>query len=408
MRSTYILLAKKRKHHLLFFYFFILFFSLFFSSTIHAQEDKSYLEKERKGILNRIDKTNKMLDRTRKKKSSQLSRLNTINRQIKQRQQLINVIIKELKLLKASTKENEQIINSLSQDLEILKKEYSNMLYIAFKTKNSYEKLSFLFASQSIHQLRERINYWTKYEASRKEQIKQINKVKISLEKQRVNLDNQKKEKISLLNTQKKEKNTHQELRKQQRSLVGKIRKKESQIKSDLAKEKGVLGEINKLITKHIKSASFSSTLSSEDKLVSAAFAKNKANLIWPVEDGFIVSGFGMQTYLPETNSKRQIQIEKLGIDIRTNPNEAVRSVFTGKIVDVSQIVGRGYLVLIQHGDYFTVYSKLKSVNVKFGQKVRAKQKIGVVNTIGSQPSEIEFQIWRHRDKLDPEKWLSR
>lgn len=391
--------------------YFNLFFCTFFvicSLSVSAQEDKSYLEKERKGVLTRIDKTNKMLDRTRKKKSSQLSRLNALNRQIKQRQQLISIIIKELKLLKVSTRENEEIIESLSQDLGILKKEYSNMLYIAFKTNNSYEKLSFLFASQSIHQLRERINYWTKYEKSRKEQIKQINKVKESLEGRRIDLEKQKEEKTDLLATQRKERNTHQELRKRQQSLVGKIRKKESQIKSDLAKEKGVLSEINKLITKHIESASFSSTLSSEDKLISAAFAKNKANLIWPVEDGFIASGFGMQTYLPETNNKRKIQIEKLGVDIRTNPNELVRTVFTGKIVDVSQIVGRGYLVLIQHGDYFTVYSKLKSVTVKVGQKVRAKQKIGLVNTIGSQPSEIEFQIWRHRDKLDPEKWLSR
>ena len=256
----------------------LFFFLLFFSFGVYAQEDKSYLEKERKGVLTRIDKTNKMLDRTRKDKSSQLSRLNALNRQIKQREQLINIIIKELKLLDISTEENEEVIASLSGDLDILKKEYSNMLYVAFKTNNSYEKLSFLFASQSIQQLRERISYWTKYEKSRKEQIKQINKVKMSLEQRRIDLERQKEEKTSLLETQKKERNTHQQLRKQQHNLVGKIRKKESQIKADLAKEKGVLSEINKLITKHIESASFSSMLSSEDKLISAAFAKNKAN----------------------------------------------------------------------------------------------------------------------------------
>ena len=113
-------------------------FLTFFSLDSLAQEDKSYLEKERKGVLTRSDKTNKMLERTRKNKSSELSRLNALNRQIKQRQQLINIIIKELKLLKVSTQENEEIITSLSQDLEVLKKEYSNMLYVAFKSLSNF------------------------------------------------------------------------------------------------------------------------------------------------------------------------------------------------------------------------------------------------------------------------------
>ena len=61
---------------------------------------------------------------------------------------------------------------------------------------------------------------------------------------------------------------------------------------------------------------------------------------------------------------------------------------------------------MIQHGEYFTVYAKLKDVYVYHGQEVTVKQPIGTVHTSKDGESELQFQIWKNESKLNPEIWL--
>ncbi len=67
---------------------------------------------------------------------------------------------------------------------------------------------------------------------------------------------------------------------------------------------------------------------------------------------------------------------------------------------------GMNNVVAIQHGDYFTVYAKLRSVSVHIGQRVKARESIGTVATDKNGVSEIQFQIWKEFTKLNPESWL--
>ena len=66
------------------------------------------------------------------------------------------------------------------------------------------------------------------------------------------------------------------------------------------------------------------------------------------------------------------------------------------------------YIVIVQHGEYFTVYAKLKSVNVKMGQMIRENDLIGIVNTDKNGTTELQFQVWKNNVKLNPENWLVR
>jgi septal ring factor EnvC (AmiA/AmiB activator) len=65
-------------------------------------------------------------------------------------------------------------------------------------------------------------------------------------------------------------------------------------------------------------------------------------------------------------------------------------------------------IVMIQHGEYFTVYAKLRSVSVSEGQTVHMRQQIGTVYTSPEGTSELQFQVWRNSANLNPENWLSR
>ena len=124
--------------------------------------------------------------------------------------------------------------------------------------------------------------------------------------------------------------------------------------------------------------------------------------MLWPVA-GFISNRFGRQ----EHQTLKGIVINNNGVDIQTNKDEKVHSVYTGKVLRVALVPGNGTAVIVQHGEYFTVYSKMKNVQVKSGSEIQEGDVIGEVYTDNNGVSELEFQVWKNNQKLDPQVWLS-
>ena len=142
--------------------------------------------------------------------------------------------------------------------------------------------------------------------------------------------------------------------------------------------------------------------LNDEEAALASSFTGARARLPWPVTKGFISDHFGRKAH----PVLKGIYVENQGIDIQTNAGEGVRSVYDGIVQDVANMPGMNNVVAIQHGDYFTVYAKLRSVSVRVGQRVKARESIGTVATDKNGVSEIQFQIWKEFTKLNPESWL--
>lgn len=143
--------------------------------------------------------------------------------------------------------------------------------------------------------------------------------------------------------------------------------------------------------------------LNDEESKLASSFTASRAHLPWPVTKGFISDHFGRKPH----PVLRGIFVENQGVDIQTNAGEGVRTVYDGIVQDVTSMPGMNTVVAIQHGDYFTVYAKLKSVSVRIGQRVKARESIGTVATDKNGVSEIQFQIWKEFTKLNPESWLT-
>lgn len=195
----------------------------------------------------------------------------------------------------------------------------------------------------------------------------------------------------------------------EQKALVEQLKKKEKQLNDEIKAIRRANDAIEKLIADLIRLEIKKSTktrnadrisLTPEAGIVSKSFAGNKSKLIWPVESGFISARFGKQPH----PVLRNVTIDNLGVKIQTNKGEKVRSVFEGVVGTVASIQG-SMLVTIQHGDYFTVYSNLKNITVKPGQKVKLKDEIGEVAEEEGL-AEMQFQIWNNMDRLDPQSWL--
>ena len=121
----------------------------------------------------------------------------------------------------------------------------------------------------------------------------------------------------------------------------------------------------------------------------------------WPVQKGFISDRFGIKEH-PVLNG---VLINNNGIDIQTSAKATVRSVYEGVVKDVTEIPGLGNVVLIQHGEYFTVYANLQQIFPVVGQKIAGKETIGTAGESGGA-TEINFQIWHNSEHLNPEGWL--
>ena len=224
---------------------------------------------------------------------------------------------------------------------------------------------------------------------------------------------NEKIRKKQLINEKKKNLEKTNANKKIKEGLVNDLKRSEKQIlqqlKSQRIKAQELEEKIKKIIAEEIRKAKEAikdkkyNDLNSESVVLSNKFADNKGKLPWPIDNGVVVGKYGKQKH--EVFSS--VETFNNGIDIATNKNTAVRSIFDGKISRIFFIKGEGRAVLINHGSYFTVYSGLKEITVQVNEKIMANEKIGVVATQEKEEkTELHFEIWNGYEKQDPTKWL--
>lgn len=136
-------------------------------------------------------------------------------------------------------------------------------------------------------------------------------------------------------------------------------------------------------------------------------FEANRGRLPWPVEKGYVAEHFGKNKH-PLFN----VVTENYGVDIKTSIGATARAVFSGEVNSIINIPGMGMTVLINHGSFYTVYSKLSKVNVSKGSRVNMKQSIGTVSTDDDGNTQIHFEIWKvgangSPYKVNPEQWVA-
>ena len=396
----------------------------FFSMEALAQTSKTReeLEREKAEVQAKLREFDAILKQTAATKKNTIGELNAITQQFQTQNRLVNTLDREVKLLNQEISTTESRIASLEQQLKDLKAEYGRMVYNASKLNRSLSIVAFVFSSSSFNQLYMRLKYLKQYSDSRKQQAEQIQKVAAELAEIRVELDLRKSDKEKVLAEERLERAKLEELRKEQQTMVNTLTRKETSIKRQITATKKQQQQLESMIRKAIedeirlaeaaakkenskatKSAGSSMPMTPEVAALSSSFAGNKGRLPWPVETGFVTQTFGDNPH----PTLKGITVPSDGLNIRTQPNSNVRTVFDGTVAKVASMPGYGETVLIKHGEYYTLYSKLKSVSVKSGQTVKAKDVIGTVATDANGEAEVHFQTWKGLQKMDPATWIT-
>ena len=407
--------------------FILLLISSLMPNAGEAQSRKQ-LEAKRKKMQRVIAEQRKALSSTQKEKTVTLDKLNSLNQIIQQRQVVIKNLGVEIRSVNYELSQKQKFLDSLTKEHDSQKLKLKKTIVKAYKTRKSGREIAFVFSSKSIAQAMRRWKYIRKISGYRRHQISTIVAQAQSLGKTINQLESVKQEKSVLMGENEKESKELEVDKQSKQTLVKQLSGREEELRDRIRdNEKAIArlnNEISRLIAREIEAerkrkaravsssaksrsgktgnAEKENTLSPQARAIGGAFSKNRGNLPWPVERGFISQSFGVHEH-PDLEG---ITTVNNGVDI-TSPRGALASaVFEGTVSAILNIPGQGQAVLLNHGDFFTVYSHLSVVLVEKGQVIRMNQHIGKVMTDEDGKAVLQFQVWHGQEKQNPQSWL--
>lgn len=386
--------------------FAALILSIFLSTLLFSQNVSEQTERKQK-IEEEISYLDKQLAATKSKKQSNTKELNYIQRKISNRKKLLREIEDEIKNIDNEVSKKEEQIADLDRSLESLKRSYSELVYNAYKNRDQTVWLMYVLASKNIEQGYRRWSYIKDYTSALREMADEIRgkSLRIAEEKYQLakiknnSLTNQAKKELEvkrLSTDESKAKQVISQLSKKEKEMVQQLNVKRREVEK-------LNREIERILTVAVKEKErpdYKATAG--DIALSEEFGNNKGKLPWPVKRGAIVEQFGQHNHPVFKNVKLPFNN---GVNISTDAGADALCVFDGVVKQVLMMPGYNQCILVQHGDYFTFYTKLENIYVKSGQKVKTGDALGSL-TVSDNESIIHFQLWKGTVKQNPENWI--
>lgn len=387
---------------------FILIFAALALLPAFAADSVKDLQNKQKKLQQEIEQTNKMLNQTKKDEKATLNKLQLLGKNIQNQKQLIRTLDNEIVALNEQMNELSMTRDSLQKILEGYKNDYATMVRQSHFARVQQSPLLFLLSSDSFQQLARRARYLQEFAHYRQQQVKRIENTQAEIDIQNDLLQANKNDKQTALSSRKREQENLKRDERKQQNMLNQLKSKEKDLTKQINQKQKKVNELNKkideMIRKQAEKAS-KTTLTKEQQLIAGGFEANKGRLPWPVEKGMISGHFGKQQHPVYA----QVIMDNKGIYLQTVAGAKARAVYKGEVTSCF-MVGGTYAVIVQHGNYRTVYSNLSQLNVKQGDMVETKQTVGTIFTDPEQDqkTELYFQVYKDRDIQNPELWIAR
>lgn len=403
--------ATSNKKASLFYLAPLLLLFLFTSFSANAQNSARLdsLRESRAALQKELKTLNSARESAKTEKEASLTEIQLISKQIMLREELLKTMQREVRQLVKEIDQTTESIAALEEEVKEIQDEHGRLMVVIYKAMHQKSTSFYLLSASSITQGYKRLLYFKAISALQESQVKLLKRTKAFLDEKKVELELRKSEKQALVDGEKKEKAKLTALKAEQKRMYEQLKKDEEEYAKQIQQTKASLAALNKAIDKEIKRLiALNKPKNSTEKDVILAmnkdFAKNKGRLPWPLpkSSGSVSRKFGTQT-LAGSNTKIDLQ----GIDITTRKDQAIRAIFKGKVAQVMPVPGQGKIVIVQHGDYYSVYANLQDVLVTSGQTVDMLQTLGTARTESETgETKIHFQLYKARDPQNPELWL--
>lgn len=383
-----------------------------------------------------------LLKKIEKKSDKSVKKLNIINSEIEQSKDYLKSISEQISVYEKQIATNEKSIYKLKNINTQIKNEYENLIFFAYKTRNSRNKSTYIFASENFEQAYSRFKYLIFLTDYLKQMSIDYKKSSDSIAVLNSFLSKQKSELINLHSEQKIEFKSLAQSKTNQKKVLKKLNAQKSLLQSEIQREEKNADILRRAVAKEIadeqakqkekkntsdkksknqtknesekkksqgkiskNNPDLTNNKKKSDTKILNNFEKNKGKLIYPIE-GEISGYYGNHQHAVLKN----VTVKNDGIDITATGNLNVHAVYDGTISKIIQIPGANKAVIIRHDNYFSVYSNLVSVSVTENQQVKQNQTIGKVFSEKGNPekSVINFQIWKQNAKQNPTEWLKK
>ena len=369
----------------------------------HAQ-DTSAQEAKKARLEREIAIIDKQLAENASRSNAMLSTLTLVRKKISNRKALIAESDRQIRKYSDDIYLKQKQINRMQARVDELKSHYSKLVLSAYKNRDSRIWYMYMLASENLGQAFRRYSYFKNLSNQMNQEAKEILKMQEELVSEREQLAAMRKEAQTVKAERVKELEKLRKEEAQADNVVKKLKKNRKTYQNQLAAKKKEIVALNKEIERIVAAAMKGTSKKKSEPIdykLAEEFSKNKAKLPWPA-DGPVVGRFGRHFHpvfknleLPPNN----------GMDIALAKGTGVKAVFKGVVKQVLVMPGYNQCVLIQHGNYFTFYCKLKTVNVKAGAKVKTGDVIGTVDTINGD-TQLHFEVWKGTKPQNPESWL--
>ena len=379
---------------------------------LHAQETIESLNRHIAQIEAEIKRNETLLGKIKGEKAITQNELKLIASRIKSRLSIIESLDSQIKICESDIEAKNREITDLNSRIETLKKEYGEMIYAAYKNYLLNNSMAFIFASKDFHEATVRINYMKRYNRMREAKAAELDSlsnvmqsvIKI-LNAQREQLAKSRRSRDEELKTLREDERVYQSnssrLAADERKISDKIRQSERQ-KLEAQRQ------LQRLVAEEARRSSGTKRSDAEQRAVAALsnnFEQNEGKFPYPVRGGVIIDHFGKHPH----PTQRGLTVDNKGVNIAAERGAEVRAIFEGTVSRVVFIKGLNNCVMINHGNYYTVYSNLSEVYVAPNDKIDRNTLIGrLPQTDNNDDWYIHFELWKGTTYLNPEQWFSR
>ena len=398
---------------------------IFINEPFPQSEDISRKESELSSIKTEIKNLEKELASKSAAEKKSFEAVENLNKQNFLMNKILGELRTDINKKEIEIKTVEKKIDKTESEMKVLQDNYARYVKAIYK-KGQYNELEALLDAASLQQAIMRTYYLQAFAKQREKDLAKLKSKKVELDESKALLKKERNEKLLLAKSRDDEKKVLTQKLNERKAALNSIKKNNKELKKTLTAKKESQKKIEQLIAQLIeKEASANkdqltsiekSTLEKNrirDESASydidlntssfASFAELKGKMIWPLHKGKIIRKFG-------ENKHKSLNTVTLnyGVDIKADKDKNVRSVGEGVVAAIDWLPGYGNVIIISHkNNYRTVYSHVSEIFVSEGEKVKSGSVLAVVDE-GLDGYVLHFEIWKGRDKQNPEMWLTR
>ncbi len=382
-----------------------------------GEKDIAKKTQELEKLRNEIQAYEQKLRESEKREKTTLERLDDLELQSTLIRRLIQRLHDQEKNITDEISDAKSSINDLGQQLDFLKTHYAQYVRSVYKNGRVYD-LELFFSSNSINQLSIRIEYLKRFSDQRAKDLQSIVDKKTSLEKQNEQLQSALQKERTLLAEKNREERTLNKKTTERKSYLSRIRSDKKLYQNAVSRRTQAMQQIQKIIDdlierERIRKEKEAAAARERQRLGATApaappepkgsFDQRRGRIRWPVAGGSIQSRFGRQV-----NATLKTVTQNPGVDISSPVGSNVIAVADGEVSVLSFIPGFGNVLILNHyNGYRTVYAHLSDIAVAESDVVKEGQVIARSGDSLAGPV-LHFEIWKDREKQDPESWLTR